>query len=613
MNHRLKKHLSLVLAGLLQFLPLVRSALPLFLNAVRAPMGSLIARWVAGGAAYLAGYHAVSGATTLNYAISISPPSAVQGQFYSGTISWTGGYSGNTSSMAINGICLGSYSPSPGLTITYNGGSTATMSGTPTTTNVFTMTSEINLMPDCPGGFYSATRTTPAFTITSGNGKTAGPSFNNVPQNTVAIFGSPVTLFGSATGIPPPSYQWGKNLVPIDGATNASFTIAGAQLSDAGVYSLMASNSTAHPSSFCVMSVCIPPGTNYAISQWTNYMPAGVPLTLTSFITNTANATNTYAWRLNGGPILSTNQNLSLTAAQAIPSRSGEYSVFFTSVEGPQVYANKVEVDTEWQFGYVPVITNQPAPLTVVSGSNATFTCTLAGGNIPFCSLYQDGNYVTEVDLTSYNPDSPDATTNISITISNVTPANAGNYTFVINNFWGSTTSAPAALTVAIPPSVSSPLGQTNYAGKNVSVSVTASGDPPLSYQWQEAGINLSNGGNIFGATTNILSINAAKPANSGNYQVVVNNNSGSVTSTVATVTIVPVPKLGLSLSASNATLSASGVPGTRFIVEASTNIANSNGWRPLFNSLVKGNGIITFTDTNTFTNRERFYRVQFP
>jgi Immunoglobulin domain/Immunoglobulin I-set domain len=617
MKSKLTKYLSLVLAGMLQLLPLIRTALPSFLTAARSPMGSIIARWVAGGVAYF-GYHAISGATSLNYSISISPPTATQGKFYSGTLTWTGGYSGEVSSMSINGNCIVSspFTISPGLSIIYSGGSSATISGTPTASNLFTMSSEIYLYSQCNAvSIYEATRTTPTFTVISSNGLPVGPSFNNIPQNQVAILGSSVNLYGSATGIPTPTYQWSRNLAPISGATNAACTINNSQLSDAGTYSLTASNSTSHPTAFCVLSVCIPPGTNFTVLNWTNYAPAGVPLTMSAYITNVSTATNSVYWGFNGGPFLLTNTSFPLTAAQAVPSHSGTYSAFFNSVNGTNVYANKVEADSQWQFGYLPVVTNQPSPVTVGAGSNATFTCILAGGNIPYVYLYQNGtNLVAQTNFPAFNPATATITTNISLTVPNVTQANAGNYTFVITNFWGSITSSPAALTVITPLSVSSPAGQTNYAGKNVSLNVTANGTPPLTYQWQKSGLNLSNGGNLSGATTNTLSINPAATSNSGNYQVIVNNTSGSVTSSVASVSILPVPAFALSLGTSSVALSAAGgVIGSNYIVQISTNIANSNGWLSLYTNTVPGNGVINYTDTNAPTNAQRYYRLQFP
>ncbi|HWF18130.1 MAG TPA: immunoglobulin domain-containing protein [Verrucomicrobiae bacterium] len=627
MKPKATKYLSVALAGILQILPVVRSALPGLQAIASSPTGALILRWVAGGVAYF-GYHAISGATTLNYAISISPPTATQGKFYSGTLTWTGGYSGEVSSMSINGNCIVGtpYTISPGLSIIYSGGSTATISGTPMTSNLFTLTSEIYLYGNCTASsIYEATRTSPAFTVISSNGLPVGPIFNNYPQNEVAILGSPVNLFGSATGIPSPAYQWSRNLAPISGATNAALAITDAEITNAGTYSLMASNSTSHPSAICVLSVCLPPGTNFTTLYWTNYAVAGVPLTMTSFITNVSTATNSTKWSFNLGPPILTNQNFALTAGQVTPNKSGTYSAFFNSVNGTNVYANGIEFDSQWMFGYLPVITNQPTPVTVRAGSNATFTCTVAGGNFANIFLYQNGtNLVAQTNFLDYNPGgygtngnlqpgNASTTTNISLTVSNVTLANAGNYTFVITNFWGSTTSSPVALTVNAPPTVSSPLGQTNYAGKTVNVGVTSTGTAPLNFQWQKGGANVSNGGNISGALTNILTFSPAALANSGNYQVIVTNTSGSVTSTVAVVSIVPVPPFALSLGAGNAALSASGgVAGSNYIVQMCTNLA-SNSWTNLYTNSVPANGNISFTDANAPTNGQRYYRVQFP
>ena len=63
-------------------------------------------------------------------------------------------------------------------------------------------------------------------------------------------------------------------------------------------------------------------------------------------------------------------------------------------------------------------------------------------------------------------------------------------------------------------------------------MSVTATGVAPLSYQWQ------FNGANISGATSSTLVINNLTEANAGSYAVVVANQWGNVTSTIATLTI---------------------------------------------------------------------------
>lgn len=68
--------------------------------------------------------------------------------------------------------------------------------------------------------------------------------------------------------------------------------------------------------------------------------------------------------------------------------------------------------------------------------------------------------------------------------------------------------------------------------GETATFSVVASGPAPLAYQWR------FNNQPISGATGSTLTIPNAQPANQGNYDVVVSNASGSITSSVATLTV---------------------------------------------------------------------------
>jgi hypothetical protein len=74
--------------------------------------------------------------------------------------------------------------------------------------------------------------------------------------------------------------------------------------------------------------------------------------------------------------------------------------------------------------------------------------------------------------------------------------------------------------------------GQTTVFG------VTAIGTLPLSYQWRKQGIPLSDGGNIAGATTDLLTISPASFPDAGVYDVVVTNVCGSQPSVPGTLTI---------------------------------------------------------------------------
>ena len=71
-----------------------------------------------------------------------------------------------------------------------------------------------------------------------------------------------------------------------------------------------------------------------------------------------------------------------------------------------------------------------------------------------------------------------------------------------------------------------------------VVLAVAASGTLPLNYQWQKNGTNLVDGGNVMGsATTNLTLLNLSQ-SDSANYDVMITNAVGSVTSSVVAVNV---------------------------------------------------------------------------
>ena len=88
-------------------------------------------------------------------------------------------------------------------------------------------------------------------------------------------------------------------------------------------------------------------------------------------------------------------------------------------------------------------------------------------------------------------------------------------------------------LSVGVAPSITSPpTALTAFATSNVSFTVTAGGTAPLSYQWSREGVELN------GATVATLTLNSVATNQAGNYSVVVTNLYGSVTSSVASLTV---------------------------------------------------------------------------
>lgn len=109
--------------------------------------------------------------------------------------------------------------------------------------------------------------------------------------------------------------------------------------------------------------------------------------------------------------------------------------------------------------GIGPVITNQPASISVLAGSNATFSVT-AGGTAPL-------GYQWRFNVSS----NISGARNSSFTVTNAQASSAGNYSVVITNLYGSITSAAAYLNVVRAPQISS----INVTGANVILGFTTS------------------------------------------------------------------------------------------------------------------------------------------
>jgi hypothetical protein len=98
-------------------------------------------------------------------------------------------------------------------------------------------------------------------------------------------------------------------------------------------------------------------------------------------------------------------------------------------------------------------------------------------------------------------------------------------------------------LAVISPPTITTqPTNQAVLEGATAAFTVEATGGLPLSYQWQNNGTNLTDGGNISGSATTNLTINSVSAANVGTYTVIVTNAAGMATSSNALLTITPSP-----------------------------------------------------------------------
>jgi len=165
------------------------------------------------------------------------------------------------------------------------------------------------------------------------------------------------------------------------------------------------------------------------------------------------------------------------------------------------------------------------------------------------------------------------------------------------------------------PPAITlQPLSQQGAMGALMSLSVAASGAPPITYQWSKDGANLS------GATATSYIISPATRRDSGVYRVVATNPGGGTPSSNATLHVRSPQKLGPPtwLPGGLITLTAADADGgpllpgdlPDFQAQATTNFVD---WDELLNSLTVSNGMLLLVDPGSTNHSRRFYRIHEP
>ncbi|HEY1718450.1 MAG TPA: choice-of-anchor tandem repeat GloVer-containing protein [Verrucomicrobiae bacterium] len=97
------------------------------------------------------------------------------------------------------------------------------------------------------------------------------------------------------------------------------------------------------------------------------------------------------------------------------------------------------------------------------------------------------------------------------------------------------------------------------YVGGTVSNSVTITSPTTAGYHWQFNGANLTDNANITGSQSNVLTLSNVQAGEAGNYQVVITNVAGSITSSVAALTVVGNDPIGFNGSGFGWTASQTG------------------------------------------------------
>ena len=178
-----------------------------------------------------------------------------------------------------------------------------------------------------------------------------------------------------------------------------------------------------------------------------------------------------------------------------------------------------------------PTITVQPQSRTNSAASTANFT-TAVTGTQPF--TYQWLKNTTNLA----NGGNISGVTTTNLTISAVTKADEGTYSCLITNAGGASNTVGATLTVNDPAINSQPTTTTNLVGENQSFSVSASGTATIEYKWRK------NGANITDATNSTVVITNISAADVASYSVLVTNPIGTLTSSIATLSLLTTPSV---------------------------------------------------------------------
>ena len=165
-----------------------------------------------------------------------------------------------------------------------------------------------------------------------------------------------------------------------------------------------------------------------------------------------------------------------------------------------------------------------PAAGLIQAGDGNFYGTTFAGGAYDFGTVFRmapGGPPFTLMSFDGYNGANPQA------------PLVQG----ADGNFYGTTQNGGAGGNGVIfrvninSPSVQitgQPAGQSVFLAANATFSVAVTGNPPLFYHWWKNGSSLTDGGNVVGSSTRVLTLNNVGVSDAANYSVTVSNAAGS-------------------------------------------------------------------------------------
>lgn len=386
----------------------------------------------------------------------------------------------------------------------------------------------------------------------------ADPLPDPPPLNT-SSFAHYQRLTTSTAGL---TYQWRKDDAPISGASGASLTLTAVTPTDAALYDVVVTDACGQTTSAAAALTIEPAPT---ITEQPADQSACVGEAVQFFVIAVGEGL-TYQWRKNGVDLTGETADSLLIAAVA-SGDAGTYDVIATGCTDTASDAAVLTI-----VDAAPTIDADPASADVCEGAPLSLTVMATGADLGYQWRKDDVELPGE--------------TFAQLAIAEVATTDAGVYDVIVSNACGSTTSAGATVTVSAPIQiVTQPIGADLCAGDAISLVVAVTGDAPA-YQWRRDGVDIT------GATDAELLIASAALGDAGDYDVVVTNTCGSVTSDVAVLRIADMPQItrpprGLTVNAGeDVVLSVTATSsGTQASEAVGTATSNSTGPRMRANS----------------------------
>src|ERR1700722_2966655 len=358
------------------------------------------------------------------------------------------------------------------------------------------------------------------------NPAVVAPTITTQPANQTVTAGQTATFSVVAAGTASLSYQWHKNGANITGATSASYTTPSTASTDNGsTFQVVVSNSAGSVTSTAATLTVNATSGAPVITQQPQSQTVQVGQSAI-FSVVISNGPCRSIWYINGaahyGAFASTISYTIPNTTSAMNGWTVVVNLYGCGSTGASLGNSQTAILTVTPATGAPTITTQPANQTVTAGQTATFSV-VAAGTAPLSYQWQkNSTNITGATSASYT------------TPATAASDNGSTFDVVVSNSASSVTSAAAALTVNVPPSITTqPVSQTVTVGQTATFSVVAAGTAPLSYQWQK------NGSNIAGATSASYKTPSTTSADNGStFKVLVSNSVGNVTSNTATLTV---------------------------------------------------------------------------